>query len=666
MPRVIPQPDERLRQVQQQITTGWESVAPRLPAVRSGYTLLPSGQAVPTPVAPAPMSQPLGMGGAPQPAAETPWFADPDAVLKLMESVNKTTSKKKSDVDSKALQDIQVKQAQQLAARNDAAFDARQSSLAGYLGGLNMNQSGLGMQTLANANDAHFRSQQEGATNLAEVLARNQLDDNRFRASLNRDDVTQNTQLALGLAQLGMDWQQQQAANALAQGRLGLDTQLGLGNLGIQQGQLGLQGQQLANQNQQFFAGQDFASQQAALDRHLQLGVLAAQQQFQGGQNDAARQHETELQQLGAQNQLLAQQAQQAFQQGMLQMQQQFQAQQTQATQGFQGQQALQAQAHERDMQAAQLSQQLQVTLAQLADAAAGRTLQSQQIMGQLSLQAQQLAAQIEQNRSENALQSQQMGNQFALGMGGLNLQAAQLGQQNQQAMYGNQLQLLGLTRQGLDPNHPLVQGMMGQMGMPVQQQPGGSLQPMTFEQFANQQYQIPLSWHSRPYQMGDPVDRALQQAKAGYGQYMQQFGGGQLWGMPQMTWQDVNQQQQLNNQAIGNQMDFALGMNQLAARYGGGQMGPAARNETANNLPLVANRVIEAGQTGSIPSGVSRAETKYWLGRLPQMGLMSPDAAKQILQNILKEGTEISSGPPELGRSFLNGPPDPRTLGLN
>lgn len=547
--------------------TAGTSAPPTAPTAPTSATPPPApvqGQTVAPPATPAP--------GQPVTPPATPWWADPTQAAKILQTLGDAYPKPAS-TDPAALQAIQLKQTQDLIAQLNTDAANQRSATQGNLGGLNMTNSGLGMATLAQQDNDLYARQAAAANNLAAIQAQENLAYNQQSNEFNLNRANQIGQYALGI------------------------------------GGLAQRGQEINHQNEQFYADQQFRATQADLDRAQQLGVLAAQQSFAGGQSAAQRQHETEMAQLAAVNQRAAQELDHAFQMGLLGAQQQ-----------FQGSQATQQQSHELDMQHAQLSQQLQITLAQLADAAAGRTQQSQQAMAQLSLQAQQIQAAIEQNRAQNTLQAQQQQNQFSLGMGGLQIQGGQLGLQQQQLglqaqnqQVGNQISALGLIQHGLNPESQYAQSLMSNVGMGP---PPGSAQStsrpmpvMSFDQYATQHGLPSYLVQGAPRVAGSSADIAYRDMHNAYDQYAMQHQPQQTFGMGTPTWSDVANLGQLNNQTaqIQNQQNQQQFLDQLMmSRMGSGSTQPNAGNGTVLTNPLDAysiNNIASSIKNGIVPN---------------------------------------------------------------
>lgn len=500
--------------------------------------------------------------------AATGWWTDPNQFGDVLAKLGMGLPAAPGGVDPNNLNQIQATQAQNLIDRMNAQQDKRMNSLAGYLGSVNMNQSGLGIGTLANAENEAYRNRGEVATNLAEVLARNNLDYNKYL------------------------------------GEYGLNRFKDVGDLALGMGQLGVSSQGQQNDLLKLQMSQEFQAGQSALDRAFQMGMLDRQQTFQGGQNELARQHEIEIQKLAATNAQAAQQLDQSFKAGQAEADRQ---QQT-------------------AMQSAQLNQQLQIVLAQLADAAAGRTQQAMQASAQLQLQAQELMAKIQQNEAQNQLTAQGQQNQFALGMGQL-----QQGAQGQN--FGQALSLLQMTREGLNPNNPIAAGLLGRLGMgggggPAQPVLGGTMpqrlgKQMDFTQFARNQGVIPNFYGD--YNMSDAG--RLRSASEAYQQYAGGEGGGQpLWmptggmggGPPQF-------------------IDFSQGGVPRQMGMGGGgsyRPGPATTNSFLSSLPSGGQKVYKAIQSGSLPD-MSQQDMYYWLNKLQGQGMITQDQRRQMLGRI-------------------------------
>lgn len=608
----------------------------------AGYRLNPDGSTTKlsditptqTPALQQPMQQQqqqtasLGMSSAPAttttPAAN--WWSTPELATQGMATFGQSFPQA-AGTDPASLNAIQVKQAQDMLAQIQANFDKQRSATAGYLGGMNMQNSGLGANTLALADNEQSRQQMAAANQLAATLAQANLENNRFNAQYNLDRSGQISNTALGFAQLGANTQNQQADLALRQ-------------------------QQVTNQNSQFYAAQDFSADQADLDRAQQMGMLAAQQMFQGGQSDLQRQHELEVQEIAASNQAAAAALDKQFQMGFLSAQQQFQGGQAQLDrqqqtgmlgmqQSFQGNQAGLDRAQQVELQNAQLNQQLQITMAQLANAAADRSQNGQLETQRLGLQAQQIQAAIEQNKAQNQLTAQGQNNQYALGMADVNLRGQQLGMQQQNQNVQNQLGLLDRSYQGLNLENPMIQQLTQSLGMSQQPQldrngrqmpPEIQQQTMSREQFAANQG-LPASWINQPYSMGTSQAASIDKLNADYQAYLQQSQPQGMW-LPRQ--QNMEPVQFVNAPSpifgagnMGNvdsnvlQLSQAIG-NQGNTRQGGGlNLGPAAQSSVLRNLPAGAQEFVKAVKNGT-PTNLSAADQKYWMQNVLNTGAVS------------------------------------------
>ena len=372
-----------------------------------------------------------------------------------------------SGTGSSQLDQVNIDQAQNLWRQIQDSQAQQMSSLRGYLGSVGSLNSGLGADTMARAINQGQAQGGDVATNLAEVLARNQMGANQWAADYGLRAGQFDLNRQLGLGNLG-----------LQAGQLGLQRELGLGELDLNRqlgvGQLDLSQQQLGQQDQQFYAGQQFQGDQGELDRAFQLGYLGTQQSFQGGQSQAGREHELNLAELQLNNQASLQSMQQAFQGGQSQAQREHEASlssaqlnqqgaQFQGGQQFQGQQAALDRAQQLDLADLSAAQEIQRLSLELADRAASRGLQQDQTFLDAQLRLSQLAAQIEQNRQAN---------QLALGQMTLNTQ--QWGAQQGQQSFENMLTMSqlpdesqGLMNQWLGGGTPLNSGQSYSFGTP-------------------------------------------------------------------------------------------------------------------------------------------------------------------------------------------------------